>query len=69
MLMLKNDQRYFENLIVNFEQVNADWDMIRDIFSCNSNNKEINLNLTMSRNFSWNDIVYSHVSISFGLNI
>ena len=57
MLMLKNDQTYFKNLIVNFEQVNADWDTI-GIFSGNSNNiKEINLNLIMSRNFSWKNIV------------
>ena len=57
MLMLKNGQTYFKNLIVNFEQVNADWDTI-GIFSCNSNNiKEINLNLIMSRNFSWKNIV------------
>ena len=56
MLMLKNDQTYFKNLIVYFEQVNADWDTI-GVFSCNLNNKEINLNLIMSRNFSSKNIV------------
>ena len=57
MLMLKNDQTYFKNLIVYFEQVNADLDTI-GIFSCNLNNiKEINLNLIMSRNFSSKNIV------------